>query len=232
MIRGPHHAVLVDLFDTLVHIDEDAYFRDKKEEARLLGVAPEHFIAAWMAASDRAQTGDLPDFRARLRDAAIDCGVDPDDDTLDRVALLEERMAACTSLHPDAVPTLEGLRRHPKLRLALVSNASSTAALLVDRLGLSRHFDCLVFSFRVGVLKPHPGIYLSACRDLSVRPEDCLFVGDGNCFELDGARALGMEAVRIVRPMGSGPHRKGESVTFDASVDDLTRVLTLVRPAA
>src|SRR5262245_33619066 len=157
MIRGPHHAVLMDLFDTLVHIDPDAYFRDKKEEARLLGVDPGHFIAAWMAASDRAQTGHLPDFRARLRYAAIGCGVDPDQDTIDRVARLEERMAACTSLHPDVVPTLEGLRRHPKLRLALVSNASSTAALLVDRLGLSRHFDRLVFSFRVGVLKPHPG---------------------------------------------------------------------------
>ena len=41
-----------------------------------------------------------------------------------------------------------------------------------------------------------------------------------------------MEAVRIVRAVGSGPFRKGESLTFDASVDDLTRVLTLVRPAA
>lgn len=231
VIRGPHRAVLFDLFDTLVHIDSEAYLRGKREEARLLGVDPELFIASWLQVSDQAQRGELADFTARLRHAARACGTEPADDTLARVAILEERMTTIASLYPDVLPTLEELRRDPRLRLGLVSNASSTAALLVQRLGLARQFDHLVFSFRVGVLKPDPIIYLSACRALSVRPEDCLFVGDGNGFELDGARALGMEAVRIERPFRPGPFRRGESLTFDASVDDLTRVLALVRPA-
>ena len=230
MLKGTHCAVLFDLFDTLVRIDSEAYLEGKREEARLLGVDPERFIAAWMDLSDRAQRGELPDFTARLRQAALDCGVHPADPTLARAALLEERMTAITSLYPDVLPTLEPLRRDRRLRLGLVSNASSTAALLMERLDLARYFDHLVFSFRVGVLKPDPGIYLFACRALGVRPADCLFVGDGNGFELDGARALGMEAVRIVRPLRPGPFRKGESLTFDASVDDLTRVLALVRP--
>jgi putative hydrolase of the HAD superfamily len=232
VIRGPHRAVLFDLFDTLVDIDSEAYLQGKREEAHLLGVDPERFLAAWMEVSDRAQRGDLPDFTARLRHAARACGADPADVVLRRVALLEERMATITSLHPDVRPTLEGLRRDGRLLLGLVSNASSTAALLVQRLDLARHFDHLVFSFRVGVLKPDPVIYLTACRALGVRPEDCLFVGDGNGFELDGARALGMETVRIERDVRPGPFRKGESLTFDASVDDLTCVLDLVRPAA
>ena len=232
VIHGPHRAVLFDLFDTLVQVDSEAYLEGKREEARLLGVEPERFIAAWIELSDRAQRGELPDFAARLRHAARACGVNPADVTLKRVALLEERMTTMTSLHPDVLPTLEALRRDRRLRLGLVSNASSTAELLVQRLDLARHFDHLEFSFRVGVLKPDPGIYLFACRALGVRPDECLFVGDGNGFELDGARALGMEALRIVRAVGSGPFRKGESLTFDASVDDLTRVLTLVRPAA
>jgi putative hydrolase of the HAD superfamily len=231
MVKGTHRAVLFDLFDTLARIDSEAYLEGKREEARLLGVEPERFIAAWMELGDRAQRGELPDFTARLRQAARACGVHPADLTLARVARLEERMTAITSLYPDVLPTLEPLRRDRRLRLGLVSNASSTAALLVQRLDLARHFDHLVFSFRVGVLKPEPGIYLIACRALGVRPVDCLFVGDGNGFELDGARALGMEAVRIVRPVRPGPFRKGESLTFDASVDDLTRVLALVRPA-
>jgi putative hydrolase of the HAD superfamily len=230
VLRGPHRAVLFDLFDTLLRIDSEGYFEEKREEARLLGVDAERFIAAWMDASDEAQTGRLPDFRARLRHAARACGVDPDETVLGRVAILEPRMLSCTALHPDVLPTLEGLRRHPRLRVVLVSNASSTAALLVERLDLARHFDHLAFSFRVGVLKPHPDIYLTACAALGVRPVECLFVGDGNGFELDGAGALGMETVRIERPVESGSHRKGESRTFDTSVDDLTRVLTLVRP--
>ena len=232
MILGPHRAVLFDLFDTLVRMDTEAYLAGKREEARLLGAPPEQFIAAWIDSSDQAQKGELPDFPARVRHAALACGVDPDETAIARVSGLEVRMAPSLSLYPDVLLTLEGLRRHPGLRIGLVSNASSTAALLVERLGLAERFDHLTFSFRVGCLKPTPRIYLAACEALDVRPVDCLFVGDGNGYELDGARALGMEAVRVERPVVEGPYRKGESRTFDASVDDLTRVLTLVRPAA
>jgi putative hydrolase of the HAD superfamily len=232
VIRGPHRAVLFDLFDTLLRMDTSAYLEGKREEARLLGAPPERFIAAWMESSDRAQKGELPDFPARVRHVLSACGVRPDDAAMARVSDLEARMASSLSLYPDVLPTLEGLRRHRGLRIALVSNASSTAALVVERMGLAPWFDHLVFSFHVGVMKPHPDIYLKACAELEVRPADCLFVGDGNGYELDGARALGMEAVRVERPVGEGPFRKGESRTFDASVDDLTHVLTLVRPAA
>ena len=232
MIRGPHRAVLFDLFDTLLCMDTAAYLEGKREEARLLGAPPERFITEWMESSERAQKGELPDFPARVRHVLRACGVDADETAMARVSDLEERMASSLSLYPDVLPTLEGLRRHEGLRIGLVSNASSTAALVVDRLGLTPRFDHLTFSFRVGVMKPHPDIYLKACRVLEVRPADCLFVGDGNGYELDGAIALGMEAIRIERPVGESPFRKGESRTFDASVDDLTRVLTLVRPAA
>ena len=149
---------------------------------------------------------------------------------VNRVVRMEEaHMTDGSSLYPDVLPTLGALRALRGVTTGLVSNASSTAAFLVERLGLSGYFKEAVYSFRVGVLKPHPGIYLRACDALQVRPAECLFVGDGNGFELDGAGALGMETVRILRPVTPGPFRKGESRMFDASVDDLTRVLTLVR---
>ena len=230
MIRGPHRAVLFDLFDTLVRLDSGKYLEGKREAARVLGVRPERFIEAWMAASDQAQTGVLSDIAARIRHAARACGTEPDEDVIGRVVRMEEEhMTSGSSLYPDVVPTLAALRARRGLKVGLVSNASSTAALLFERLGLDGYFGEPVFSFRVGVLKPHPGIYLKACEVLRVHPAECLFVGDGNGFELDGAGALGMETVRVVRPVTPGPFRKGESLTFDASVDDLTRVLTLVR---
>ncbi len=230
MERAPHRAVLFDLFDTLCRIDETGYREGKHREAGLLGLPPEAFWSAWIATGERAQTGTLPDIAARVRAAAAALGGSPDEATVRRVVRLEEEMmVAGTTLYPDALPTLERLRARGGLRIGLVSNASSTAALLFARLGLSPFFDHAAFSFRVGVLKPEPGIYLSACAALEVEPRHCLFVGDGNCRELDGARALGMEAVRIERPLVLGPYRKEPSRAFDASVDDLTRVVDLVR---
>jgi len=230
MIRGPHRAVLFDLFDTLVRIDSGEYLAGKREAAQVLGVPPERFIGAWIAASDQAQTGVLPDIASRIRYAVRACGAEPDEAMVSRVVLMEEQhLTSGSSLYPDVLPTLGALRAHQEVTTGLVSNASSTAALLVERLGLIGYFKEAVFSFRVGILKPQPGIYLKACEALGVQPAECLFVGDGNGFELDGAGALGMETVRVVRPVTPGPFRKGESLRFDASVDDLTRVLTLVR---
>ncbi|HYS78987.1 MAG TPA: HAD family hydrolase [Candidatus Dormibacteraeota bacterium] len=230
MIRGPHRAVLFDLFDTLVRIDSEKYLAGKREAARLLSVPPDRFIEVWIAAGEPAQTGVLPDIAARIRYAARACGAEPDETLVSRmVRLEEEHMTSGSSLYPDVLPTLAALRARPGVKTGLVSNASSTAAMLFERLGLSGYFKEAVFSFRVGVLKPQPEIYLKACEALHVQPAECLFVGDGNGFELDGAGALGMETVRVERPFTAGPFRKGESLTFDATVDDLTRVLTLVR---
>ncbi len=230
MSRAPHRAVLFDLFDTLVRIDSDKYLEGKREAAQVLGVPRERFIEAWIAAGEQAQTGALPDIAARVRHVARVCGVVPEDGAIRRLVRLEERhMLGGSSLYPDVLPTLDALCARRGLGIGLVSNASSTAVLLFDSLGLAPYFGETVFSFRVGVLKPQPAIYLKACEALGVRPAECLFVGDGNGFELDGASALGMDTVRIERPFAPGPFRKGESRTFDASVDHLTRVLTLVR---
>ncbi len=226
----PHRAILFDLFDTLCRIDEAIYLSGKAESARLLGVNPEAYLRVWIAAGDRSQTGILPDVASRIRSVSAELGVRPDEGTIKRVEELEVRaLRSGTSLHADARPALEAVRALPGLKMALVSNASSTGALVCEWLGLAPFFDQVVFSFQVGVVKPHPAIYQAACRSIGVAPEDCLFVGDGNGGELDGAGALGMTTVRIERPVSLSPYRKGESDHYDFSVDDLTRIVSLIR---
>ncbi|PYT16555.1 MAG: hypothetical protein DMF51_04500 [Acidobacteria bacterium] len=141
MIRGPHRAVLFDLFDTLVRIDSGEYLAGKREAAQVLGVPPERFIGAWIAASDQAQTGVLPDIASRIRYAVRACGAEPDEAMVSRVVLMEEQhLTSGSSLYPDVLPTLGALRAHQEVTTGLVSNASSTAALLVERLGLIGYF--------------------------------------------------------------------------------------------
>jgi putative hydrolase of the HAD superfamily len=57
---------------------------------------------------------------------------------------------------------------------------------------LSDHVDVAVFSSGVGVAKPDRRIYLSVCEDLEVEPKDCVYVGDGDNSELQGALEVGM----------------------------------------
>jgi putative hydrolase of the HAD superfamily len=215
-------AVLFDLFDTLCHLDEAVYREGKRHAAGLLGLDPDRYFDAWIGLQDRCQRGEIPDARERIRTICAALGRDCFPEILERVDRYErELLLRCAALHEDALPALERIRSVDTLRVGLVSNASSPARWILRRLRLEPYFDTVVFSFEVGVLKPEPGIYREACRRLEVSPGDCLFVGDGNARELEGALDLGMTAVRIERPLAMEPFRRDPSRRWSCSLADL-----------
>ena len=190
------------------------------------------FSAAWRAGHRDAQCGRLPDTTARVRDAAHRLGLAAPEARLRRVAANEERtLVEATTLYPDTLPALEALLRAPGIPLGLVSNASPAAEALLDSLGLRRFFAATAWSCRVGTLKPDPAIYRAACKALGVEPHRCLFVGDGNARELDGAQALGMLAVRITRIMSLPSYAAESSRAWDVAIDDLREVPQLLEAA-
>jgi putative hydrolase of the HAD superfamily len=88
-------------------------------------------------------------------------------------------------------------------------------------------FDTVVFSCVAGVKKPDPRIYQLALERLKVKPQDCLYVGDGSSYELTGARKVGMHPVQI--------HVPGEIVYFldeddwdGHPISSLSEVLNLI----
>lgn len=90
---------------------------------------------------------------------------------------------------------IESLR--PRVRTALLSNAWSNArADLVERYGLDRVFDVLVFSAEIGMAKPDAKIYQHVLQLLQVRPEEAVFVDDMPA-NVTAARALGMQAIHF-----------------------------------
>jgi HAD superfamily hydrolase (TIGR01509 family) len=67
-----------------------------------------------------------------------------------------------------------------------------------ERLGLAPLLDTIVFSDDVGVLKPAPEIFLRACVELDVEPDDTMFVGDRLDTDVQGAANLGMTTVQAL----------------------------------
>jgi putative hydrolase of the HAD superfamily len=201
-------AVLFDFFGTLT----TAVHRGPAHAniARWLGCDP----AAFAAELDRS-------FRVRARG-----GYGPPADALRRVTrgaggrpaerriavALSARSAAVradTRLRPDAVPVLAALRAGGVLT-GLVSDCGPELPLFLSTLPVAPLLSTCVYSVEVGVCKPHPRMYLTACDRLRVEPADCLYVGDGGSRELSGARALGITAVRLAAP------DLGRHLQFDA----------------
>jgi putative hydrolase of the HAD superfamily len=108
-------------------------------------------------------------------------------------------------LYPDVLPTLVALAARG-VPMAVVSNWDERLPGVLRDLALEPFFEAVVFSADVGVEKPHPAIFERALDALGRRPEEVLHVGDRVREDVEGALALGLEAMLLVRP-GTPPRR-------------------------
>ena len=78
--------------------------------------------------------------------------------------------------------------------LSLLSNAPHELAdVLIDHPAL-RIFDHLLFSSRLGLVKPDPAAFRAAVEALSRKPSEVLFIDD-RAANVEGARAAGLRAL-------------------------------------
>ena len=191
-------AVLFDLFNTLVPGGTRAQ-RDEvsRRMAEVLGVEPTPLADLIRRTFDDRTRGRLGDLSETVSWLAGQLGAEPGNEAID--AAVELRLAMTRQLHDDtwALDALTELG-HAGFRLGLVSDCSAETPTIWPASPLSAHFEALSFSCLTGHRKPEPEAYLTAVRQLGVRPEECMFVGDGGSFELTGARELGIEAYRFV----------------------------------
>jgi epoxide hydrolase-like predicted phosphatase len=90
--------------------------------------------------------------------------------------------------------------RQAGYRTGLLSNAGGEARhLLSGDYPIIDHFDGVVISAEVGVMKPDPKIYQLAAERVEVDVTEALFVDDV-VENVEGARAVGMEAVHFTEP--------------------------------
>jgi 2-haloacid dehalogenase len=130
---------------------------------------------------------------------------------------LEERRRLVAAWHrldpwPDVRTGLEAIR-HGHV-LSTLSNGH--IALLVD---LARHgdlrFDCVLSAELAHAYKPAPAAYLTAANLLGVAPAELMLVA-AHPWDLDGARAAGLQTAFVARPLEYGA---GSSVHEDPGAD-------------
>jgi putative hydrolase of the HAD superfamily len=216
-----YRAVIFDLWQTLVPWDQEESTRFNTEVAKTIGVEPERYLEAWLTAQHlpNRNTGPAADhFRALFGELGVAASVD------DVLAMRRDRARRVLVPRPDALPTLDELRRRGHL-LGMISVCTQDVPEVWDDTPLGGKFDATVFSCDVGVSKPDPRIYEIACERLRVEPGECLFVGDGANDELPGAERAGMAAIQLRAP-GEALTPDGEAWT-GRSVEHLSDLLEL-----
>ena len=101
-------------------------------------------------------------------------------------------------LFGDVKSTLRELKRLG-LTLGIITNLNQDMKGLLNELGLDAIIDVTVTSSEVGVEKPHPSIFLCALDKAGIIPQEAIHVGDQFFSDAQGAKAVGIKPVLIVR---------------------------------
>lgn len=189
-------AVIFDMFETLItHYRSPLYFGSQM--AKDMGIGEEDFLPLWRATDEERTIGELT-----LEDVLIRIMQEKgcySEENLQKV--VDKRIAtkkACfENLHEEIVPMLTALKENG-IKIGLISNCYSEEAMVIRESVLFPYFDVVCLSCEQGVQKPDKEIYIRCMDALSVRAEECVYVGDGGSFELETAESLGMKAIQAV----------------------------------
>jgi putative hydrolase of the HAD superfamily len=192
----PLQAVIFDLFHTLIDLGSAVPGSSTPE---ILGIDPRAWAQKVFEESPHHALGSVRDpyESVRLIAHAIDPEI-PEERIRKAVEARPARFrAGLVHVRPDILEGLNALRTMG-LKLGLISNAALDEVSAWNESPLAPLIDVFVVSCYEGVMKPDPEIYRRCAARLDVRPEECLFVGDGGSHEHDGARAVGMGTVLIL----------------------------------
>lgn len=190
------HAVIFDMFETLITLYQTpTYF--SREIAEDVGIPVKDFLSLWEPTEYDRSIGKLTfEDTMKLILSKHNCYSEKLVSNLKQKRIHAKRVAF-QQLHPEIVPMLSKLKEKNVL-IGLISNTYCEEEIVIRESILFPYFDAVFLSSEQGVCKPDKKIFNRCMKALSIKSEECLYVGDGESYELETAQTLGMKAVQAV----------------------------------
>jgi len=224
-----YEAVIFDLIGTVAENFSAGQFEGLlREMAAAVGAPAEDFARLWVASFDERNRGAFATLDANVEHICQALYVEPEADRLTEAArLMLDFRRRTLKPRPDAVEVLTALRALG-CKTGLISDCSPEVPVVWRETALAPLVDAAIFSCLVGLKKPDPRIYHLACERLGVKPQECLYVGDGDSHELTGASKAGMQAL-LIRIPDEDAYRHDPEDWQGPSIWSLKEVLQLVQ---
>ena len=119
-------------------------------------------------------------------------------------------------LIPGTLRMLETLKT--RYRLGLLSNFTHAPAAktIIETLGLTPYFECIIISGEMGYCKPHPVVFDELIEKMHAEREEILFVGDDPDADIGGALNAGIKPVWMT-------YANNKEIPFASSDADMDR---------
>ena len=187
-------AVIFDMFETLVTLFEGrTYFSENI--AYDVGVPMDEFRREWHK-NEHERTIGIYTMEEGIALTLKNLGVYSEEHV--QLAAGKRRAAlgdTFSHIPVESIRLLEQLHERG-IMTGLITNTFSDERDMIRACPLYPLFDVAMISYEQGLSKPDPAIYHAMVKALGVKPEECLYVGDGGSRELYTARDVGMHAVQ------------------------------------
>jgi HAD superfamily hydrolase (TIGR01662 family) len=213
-VRLRFEAVLFDLFDTLVLVEDEQVFYAPSLKSLYNFLAKNNinppfddFNRVYFEVRDKfysesRKTLEEPHFNVRVAQTLGRLGynLDASDDIVNGATLaFADEFMRYVRLDEDAPYVLQKL--HEKYKLGVVSNFAIPECcwMLLEKFGLKAFLDVVIISGEVNRRKPSPEIFEKALKALNVTASRAVFIGDTPSLDVEGPKNVGMKTVLIQR---------------------------------
>ena len=187
-------AVIFDMFETLVTLFEGrTYFSENI--AYDVGVPMEDFRHEWHKNEHERTIGKYT-MEEGIALTLKNLGVYSEEAVQLAAGKRRDALGDTFSNIPDESIKLLKKLHEKRIKVGLISNTFSDERDMIKECPLYPLFDVAMISYEQGLSKPDPAIYQAMIQALGVKPEECLYVGDGGSRELYTARDVGMDAIQ------------------------------------
>ncbi len=226
----PYKAVVFDLYGTLVdNFSRKAYDKVQEEMAKILGVPYPKF---WQTMGDTLNDRSLGTLSGEETIVEVCRRLDAkvDRTQIEQTIALKHEFTKNSIVPESEVLEALGLLKHRGLRLGLITNCNSAVPLYFPESPLAQYIDVPVFSCEERVKKPSHRIYEIAYEGLKVKPQECLYVGDGSGEELTAAAAVGMLPILKRADLTDvyDPHRPEVENWQGIAIDEIVELCDIV----
>ena len=196
--KNKYDAVVFDLFGTLVDFGPEGYFEENFTAlAKFLSLPADSFIKMFYKMTEDRFIGRFDTLEDEFKYICNAFGSDATPEQIaDAVEVDLSFYSKFVTPRDGTIETITELRSR-RLKTGIVTDCTSEVPRVWNDTPMAALPDTIIFSCTAKVAKPDPRIYMKACESLGVKPEKCLYIGDGSGRELTGARSVGMDAVLI-----------------------------------
>lgn len=228
------NAVIFDLYGTLVDDFASSVGQLHAEFVRTLAAPPDSFMKLWRETTEMRVIGAFQTVEASIEYVCNLLALPITTEQLTRAVEIRLQLIRRTlSPRPDGLETLAQIK-NAGYKIGLLSNCSIEIPIVWPETGFADLVDSAIFSSREGLKKPDPRIYRVACERLGVAPESCLYIADGENYELTAAGKVGLHCL-LLRNSSRDNHSEilREAREWQGEIiNTLSEVLRLISPTS